>query len=424
MSSVKKNSRQSWQVCLLSALFFFYIFIQMNSFNAIEPYFFAQYGWTTDQLTRLFEMYFYGNVLFLFPAGMLLDRFSTRRLLLICMSVSLLCTLAFVHSGVIWQSTLARFVMGLAGAFCVLAPVRLASRWFTPDKMALVVGLIVTIGMIGGMVAQAPFVWLTQHYGFQSLLYVDTALGLLILFFLFAWVKDVPAGAEESEADAHQAVEGMGLFTSIGLVLRRKENWLAGLYASLINLPVFWLGGFWGVNYLHQAHHLTTADASMVNTMMFLGLIIGSPLYGYWSDKLCLRRLPLIVGALSSLFVMSFIIFTPGLAFGELFLLFFLLGVAISSQTVVYPYVVEANPFHLTGTAESIASVLIMAGGFTSSLFTRALNIEGVRAYVNKVPVYSVGSYHLALSLLLAGFILSLLISIALRESHCRPFDQ
>ena len=416
----KLGGVKAWLVTISAALFFFYIFIQMNFFSAIEPYLFQSFKINTSQMATISQMYFYGNVLFLLPAGLLLDKFSTRRLLLISTAVCVLATWWFSHMSSLVSAEIARCCIGVAGAFCLLGPVRLATRWFPPNKMALVVGIIVTMAMLGGMMSQAPFVLLIKHYGSAEALYADVLLGVVIWLLIFSNVKDSPSGAsKEQSVDAHS--NPYGLFTSVKKVISNRQNWFAGLYASLVNLPVFWLGGFWGVNYLVQAHHLPRVDASSVNGMIFLGLIVGSPLFGWWSDSIKKRKLPMLVGALLAFILGLMVIWGGVLSYGVLSVLFFSIGLAISSQVIAYPVVAESNSLSLTGTAESIASVLIMSGGFTLSLFAFVLNYHSAAPVKSgTVPVYSVAQYHWALSLLLVAFLVAAGLVFALRETNCK----
>ncbi len=412
-----QGNMQAWVVCISAALFFFYIFIQMNFFSAIEPALFKRFHMSSSAMATVSQMYFYGNVLFLIPAGLLLDHFSTRKLLLIATTLCVLCTWWFAYSGSLLQAEIARFFIGVVGAFCLLAPVRLATRWFPPQKMALVVGIVVTMAMLGGMVAQAPFVMLTDHLGYAKALYADVALGLIIIFLIYLNVKDVPAHMQ-GQADPHAS--NISLISALGRVLKNKQNWLAGLFASLINLPVFWLGGFWGVNYLVQAQHMSRADASSINGMIFLGMIFGSPFFGWWSDKMKKRKPPMLIGIILSIILILTIIWLPHLSYWFLMMAFFMLGFVISAQVIAYPVVAESNSLQFTGFAESLASVLIMSGGFTLSFFAYLLNYYWIGDQIQGMPIYTNANYHLALMALPAAFIVAFILVLFLRETHCR----
>src|SRR3990167_11254649 len=108
---------QPWLVCFAGSLFFFFEFIQLNSFNALAPALIQTFQIDATQVGILSANYFYANVIFLFPAGMILDRVSTRQVIILAMAISVLCTFGFALSRSLWQAELCRFVTGMAGLF-------------------------------------------------------------------------------------------------------------------------------------------------------------------------------------------------------------------------------------------------------------------------------------------------------------------
>ena len=103
-----------------------------------------------------------------------------------------------------------------------------------------------------------------------------------------------------------------------------------------------------------QYHHLTHLEAASVSGMIFVGTIFGGPIVGALSDRIGLRRLPMILGALLSLVVILTIIYVPGLSLTQLTLLFLALGFFTSSQVITYPTIAESNPVVLTATSVSV----------------------------------------------------------------------
>src|SRR4051812_12693166 len=82
------HTKLAWVVTLTAALFFFYEFIQLNLFNSIDIQLMSTFNINAVQLGQLASMYFYANAIFLFPAGNILDRFSTKKILLFAVSLS------------------------------------------------------------------------------------------------------------------------------------------------------------------------------------------------------------------------------------------------------------------------------------------------------------------------------------------------
>ena len=412
---------QPWLVVSAAAFFFFFVFIQVNMLNSLSDTIYQYFQTDVQGFSRIAVSYFYGNVLLLFPAGVILDHFSTRRVLLLSMFLLVIATVLFGFSETVTQAALARFVCGLTGAFCLLGVVRVASRWFPPTKMAFVVGLAITFAMIGGMVAQTPVSELVQHFGFVKTIMIDAAVGAVFFVFMFCFLKDYPKGERPSSFAERFSL--CAFFRVLFTVMKNPQNWFAGLYASLINLPVFLLGASSADMYLQQVSHLSLRSASLVSEGLFIGLIIGCPLFGWWSDKMQKRKFPMVVGAVLSLIVIVVMMSAPEAHFVTQLILFFLLGFFISSQTIAYPLVAESNSEQLTGSANAVASFLIMSGGFLIPMFTYLLNRHWSHKMIDGVPWYSLSDFHHAFMMMPIAFLLSLLVTCFLKETHCRSFS-
>lgn len=415
---------QPWLVIFSTSLFFFFEFMQVNMFNAIDSSLFKSFHLTdATELGQLSACYMYANVLFLFPAGMILDRVSTRKVILSAMFVCVLCAFLFSFTHELWQAEICRLVTGVGGAFCLLSCVRFASRWFPAKHMALVVGLIVTFAMLGAMLAQTPFTKMTEAFGWRMTLRLDAASGVLMWIIIAIFAHDYPKGLKDFFEAQQKSLEKVGVWHALKQVSANTQNWLGGFYVSLVNLPVFLLGSTWGGWYLVQTHHMSADDASLITSVLFVGMIIGSPVVGWISDFIGKRKLPMIVGSLASLAVILLIMYTPHLSFDDLMGLFFALGFVISFQILGYPLIAESNPGSLTGAAEGLASTIIMAGGFFIPVFPMLLNLEWNHKMAHGIPLYSTADYHIAFLIMPIAFLLSLLAAMLVRETNCVAFE-
>jgi MFS family permease len=416
------HTTMAWVVTLTSALFFFYEFIQMNLFNTINADLREAFHLDAVQLGQLFSMYFYANFVFLFLAGNLLDRYSTRWLLLLALSVSTVGAFIFAVSDQYWLAALGRFLVGAGAAFCFLSCIRIASRWFPPRRMALVTGVVVTMAMLGGMVAQKPFAMVTVLFGgWRNALYLNSLLGVVIIIAVFFIVQDRPSDAKTEQHDDNQHLKELGLWRCIKLAALNPQNWIGGLYTSLMNLPVFILGGLWGVLYLTGVHHLTEDEAQMATSIFFIGVILGSLLFGWVSDHIERRVLPMIVGAIVSIIVVAMLMYLPGLSVNMVIFLFALIGFTTSSQVLTYPTIAELNPIYLTSTAVSIDSLCIMSSGFiVPPLFGWLMEHVGTHEVVNGVAVYTPQNFNCAMLIVPVSFVIALGFSFLIRETYCR----
>lgn len=407
------STRQAWIVCFSAALYFFFEFMQVNMFNAINPSLMQAFHIQAIELAHLSSAYFNVIVVCSFFAGVILDRISTRKIIIAAMLANVMCTVGFALSTAIWQAMICRMIIGAAGAFCLLSCVRLASRWFPPRRMALVVGLIVTFAMTGGMLAQTPFTLAIAAIGWRHTLLLDAGMGALMLLIVIANVRDFPPGASEKTfSSSSHAVTWE--------VLRNPQNWLGGVYTSLMNLPIFLLGALWGNLYLMQARHLTPVAASWVTSMLFAGTIIGSPVLGGLSDRLALRKMPMMAGAVIAFLLMLELIVATHLSFSALMFLFFGIGFVTSTQIMTYPLIAESNPHALIGGAEGVAATLILAGGFMQIVFAWLMDWRWGHLIIDQIPFYSGADYRHALMIMPVGFVIAFITACCLRETYAK----
>lgn len=410
-----------WLVCFTGALFFFYEFIQLNMFNAISTDLMRDFSLNSTQLGYLSATYLLGDVVFLFPAGILLDRLSVRWVMITAMIICILGTITFALSHSIAIASMAHFAAGIGNAFCFLSCIMLASRWFPPSRMALVVGLIVTIAMAGGWVAQTPLTLLATAYGWREALVMNAGLGIMILTLIMLFVRDYPPMQQEVLQQRQDERSELGFWPSISKSLGTLQNWLGGIYTCLMNLPIMIIGAIWGNLHLVQDHHLSPAKASMVTGMIFLGTIIGSPIVGWLSDQLSVRRLPMLVCAILALINILAIMLLPNLSFTDLVALYLMLGLITSGQILSYPTIAESNPKFLTGTSMGLAAVIIMGGaGISQPLFGWMLNRGTDKLIVNGAPVFSHTDFLLALTMIPIAFIVAMTAAFFIRETYCK----
>ncbi len=412
-----------WLVCLSAALFFFYEFIQMGMFNSISQELMQDFSINAGQLGILSATYFYADVIFLLFAGILVDRISIRVIILSAMIMVVLATILFAFSHSFQLAAFSHFVSGIGNAFCFLSCIKLATRWFSSQRLAFVIGIIITIAMLGGVVAQTPFTLLAQVLGWRGAVLTNAGLGIVITFIIYAFVRDYPK-PYTPELTVEKSLASSSIKKSLLSVLWNKQNGLGGIYTCLLNLPIILLGELWGIMYLTQVHHLLKTQASFVAMMIFFGTILGSPFVGWLSDTIGKRRLPMIVGALLSLLVLLCIMFIPGLSFFTLLVLFLLLGIFTSTQIISYPLIAESNPRHLTGTATGLASILIMGGGAVfQPLFGWLMDLHWDKTLNQGVALYSPSNYLYGLAIMPIAFVVSFIAACLLRETHCQPYS-
>jgi len=410
-----------WLVVFSAAMFFFYEFIQMQMFNAISHSLLDTFHIGSTTLGYVASSFFLANVIFLFPAGMLLDRFSTRKIVLLSMWITVISTVLFALSHSIYTIGFCHFAAGIGNAFCFLSSIRLASRWFRPEKMALVLGSVIALAMFGGMVAQTPLAWLISELAWRHALLVVAGLGFLIIILIWSVMRDFPPGKEEFYKNQRAELKELGIRKSIYLALSNFQNWFAGFFISFLNIPLMLLGGLWGSLYLTTVQHLTELQASYVISVLFLGAMVGFPVIGWFSDYIKRRRLPMIIFALLALPIMLAIMYLQNLSLLVLLILFFIFGFVMGAQTVGYPAISESNDKSITGTAMGFSAVLIMgAPVIFEPLYGKLMDKHWDGTVLNGMHVYGPAAYHSSMMMILIILAAGLVAALCVKETFAR----
>lgn len=409
---VPRGDLMAWVVCLSAGLFFFYEFFQLNIFDVINQPLRDDFHIDATQLSWMSSAYLWADILFLLPAGVILDRYSTRTVILSAMFVCILGTVGFALTDSFILASFCHFLSGIGNAFCFLSCVVLVSHWFPPRRQALVIGTLVTMAFVGGMMAHTPFAYLYELFGWRNALLIDGAVGAVLLLWIYWIVNDKPKNAP-TRVRLNQRQVMSGFFKA----LSNPQNWLAGFYTSFLNLPIMVLCALWGASYLQVAHHLPEMASSNVVSLIFMGSVIGCPLAGWLSDAQGRRKPLMIIGAIATLITLIPLFLDTTLSQLTLSIIFFALGLFTSTQVITYPLVAESNSIENTGAATGVASVIIMGGGGVGQVLFGWLIAHHAG---QSVTTYTVADFQFAMWIFPITTVAALIAVLITRETYCK----
>jgi MFS family permease len=396
---------------LIGGLFFFYNFIQFTLFNPLAQALMEQFQLNEVAFGSINSAFFLAVALLALPAGMIADKFRTKPLLL---ALTLATVLNLVFTAFISNAALLgvlRFAQGMIHAFALTLPLKLATQWMAPKRMALASSLVVTIGLLGGALAQPMMTYFADTFGLHQALLVDALLGGMIFLLFALTLRD-----NDEFWQAHPAPRWLDYFSGLRFSLFNGQNWTGGAYVCLLNLPLILLGASWGQPYMEHVWVLPAETGSFVISLIFIGVIVGSPLMGFASDTLQSRKRPMVAGSLFSILVFLPVLLAPSMGTFMLALLFFFLGVGTSAQVLVYPMVAESNSPRYVGTSLSIVTLVIMAGNALANLiFSALLNSRSVQTAWG--PEFTAGAFTPGIWMIWLGLAFSFLFIWMMRET-------
>lgn len=103
-----------------------------------------------------------------------------------------------------------------------------------------------------------------------------------------------------------------------------------------------------------------------------------------------------------------------------IFLLMFTIGAACGSHPLCFSLSKENNELRFSGTSTAVTNAMIMAGGGFQYVVGKLLDMHFSGTIEDGIRVYTEADYTFALSIIPAGFIISIIISLFIKETHCR----
>ncbi len=391
-----------WAACLSITLFFVYEFIQCTMLDSLTPLLMKSMHIDAAQVAYISAAYFYTNILFLIPAGIILDKYSLKQIAPMAISISLIGTFIFSQSHTLAFAIIARLISGIGGAFAFNSCAKAAIHHFSPERFPFVIGIITSLAFLGGVLSHAPLLYLATQEGWDQAILKLGEIGIAILLVNFFAHRD-------EEFKNSKIIFSLNDFFAI---LKNKFTWIGGIYTSLINLPVILLSSMWSTLYLTQANHLSSLTASFCSSATFIGLIIGSPFVGLLASSAKNTKRLMQLSAASLAMISLVFIFPLSLSVKLFWIIFFLLGIVSSAQTIGYSIVIQNNSFNHSSLVVSIASIIVLTlGTLLKVLFGKILDFGWKGTVDHGLMVYPAQDFAHAMIILPISFLMAFLIA-------------
>jgi len=293
---------------------------------------------TLASLTSIYHFAFAASQI---PVGAAMDRFGVRPV-----SLSLLCgtIVGALASGLATgpESFLfGQFLLGVATSGMLMCPMTLAAKQMSATRFGLWSGIILSIGNIGMLLSASPLAFVVELWGWRAGFWISAGFGAVVAIAVFALVPKQPA----AQADQSSPLSQMAEVLRIGL--SRPLRGLIGL--ALVSLAAsLVLRGLWGGPWLMEIKVLGRIEAGNMLGLFTLALIAGPVLMGIVDRTIGHRRevlaashcfaalLLALMAAGAPLYPLSELLgvkAVPAQIDGALFVL---IGIAISTQPLIY----------------------------------------------------------------------------------------
>lgn len=414
----KSHPVRSISIYIVATLFLVYEMALQVSPSVMTENLMSAFSIGAGKLGLMASFYYYSYAIMQVPAGLLHDRFGPRRLIAFS---ALLCAIGaffFGSTTAFAPAAMGRFLMGIGSAFAFIGVLVVAARWFDRRYFALLVGIGQFLAAIGALGGELPLAYAVDHLGWRASMLLLALIGGVVALLAIFVIRNYPPGV----VPHHKREDGLRLIEKIKEILTHKQTYAIGAYAFCAWGPVLAIAALWGVPFLIALHGIENTQAAFAISMLWIGVAISSPFWGWVSDHLGRRNLPLQICSVIGLVTSILLIYVPSVPFWGTCVVLFLIGVAGAGQIVTFALVRENNRPSMTGAAVGLNNMAVVAGGaLFQPLVGWLLYLFWDGSSYTGVPVYTLGNYQMALAIVPACFLAALLISIFyIRETFCK----
>ena len=386
-----------WTAWALASFFYAYQYVLRVLPNILMPDIMNKFQIDAAAFGQFSGFYYIGYAGAHIPLGILFDRVGPKIIMPLCIVMTTLGLMPLIYTDLWIYPCLGRILIGVGSSGAILGVFKIIRMNFPESHFTRMLGISVMIGLLGAIYGGWPVNVLLDHLGCTKVLFCLMVIGLGLggLFFLM-----IPRLALEKE------VISRNILGDIKAVLGNKKLLLVCVLGGFMVGPLEGFADVWGTTFLKCVYGFDQSLASGLPSIIFSGMLIGSPLLSYVADKTKSYYFIIILSALGM--GSSFVFILSGLGdVRSLSILFWIVGVLCAYQILV---IYKASSFvnsHLTGLSTAVANMIIMIFGYVfHTLIGKSLSLFGGSTLSGDIYSYGKESFIMSLSFIPAGLFL------------------
>ena len=393
MHEQNRLRRQRWSIFVILALVYILVYFYRVSLAVVAGDLSRDLHLTPAQLGSLSSILFYVYAAAQIPLGPMIDRLGSRVVISGCGILTAIGGILFSQAGSMGEAMAARVLIGVGTSAVLMATFTIFSHWFTIKEFGKVSGLMVAVGNLGNLAGTAPLALAVALIGWRNSFLVAGVLQALVTVLVFSMVRDSPPRLS-TDAGADASPAPVGMIDAWKQILCNGDFWLLGAVAFSWYGNYLAVQGLWGGPYLMEVLKLTRVETGRMLMFTSLGFIAGSLMIDSIARKIMHSyKKTLLTGQLLLLLLMtSFLGFAELLPHAVLALLFFAVGLAVSSGVMIYPIVRSMFPVRIVGTALTSLNFFVLMGAASMQQVMGVI----IGSFLKMTPAEPAQAYHAA----------------------------
>lgn len=373
-TAVKKLLSYRWLIFAVLSLAYFFVYFHRLSFPVVADTLVKEFNTSASTMGLLSSIYFYCYAIMQLPAGLLSDSVGPRRTVTLFLIIASVGSVLFGLAANIQVAFVARILVGFGVSMVFIPTMKILSQWYRKTEFAFMAGILNAVGGAGVLAATWLLAFMTVKIGWRMSFELIGGCTFVVVILVWLVVRDRPGDLgwpsifdiEKSENTGKEEITAIPLMQGVKQVVSEWYFWPVAIW-FLFNMGVFFgFGALWGGPYLIHVYGLSKTEAGAILSMIAWGMIIGSPVLGYLSDKVVKsRRKPLVFcNALLLVEIIIFYLFPDQLPIPVLYVMFFNLAICASTVVILgFTTTKELFPVEMAGTSVGLVNLFPFLGG-------------------------------------------------------------
>ncbi len=337
-------------------------------------------------------VYYLGYSLMHLPIGIMLDRFGPRKVMSVCILLTVIGLLPILFAENWIYPLIGRALIGIGSSAAILGTFKIIRMTFKEEHFPRMLSLSVMIGLIGAVYGGGPVSYLCQSLGYQTVVELFIGLGLLLAGITYFIVPEVETNIDTS------------IFSDVKSVFTNKKVLMLCFFAGLMLGPLEGFSDVWGSGFLKQAYGFNNILANYLPSMIFIGMCFGAPVLSLIAEKSG-YYLGTIIAAGTVMFLTFLALVAGMLSITSITIGFLMVGMCCAYQILAIYKASTYVPDHLAGLTTAVANMIIMSFGYAfHTVIGYVVNAYG-GTQVARAFSYGISVIPLTLALGIIGFL-------------------
>ena len=408
----KTNLQKFIFIFLPFACGYFLSYLYRSTNAVLAPYLSNDLSLNAEQLGLITSAYFLTFALFQLPLGVLLDKYGARKVQSILFLVAATGAILFSLGNDVWSLVIARGLIGLGVSGALMGAFQAFAIWFPKERLPLLVGLFMSAGGMGAIVASTPLEMALQITDWRGVYFFLGIITILIGLLIFLIVPE--------KKENYTNEEPLPILKVLKNIYTSYAFWRIGPLSGIAGGTGLAILGLWAGPWLSDIGKFSKTEIANILFISTIMMTIGTASLGIVTDYL--RKFNIspigVMGGALFVFIIPLTVITFGLMPKAIWP-WVVLSITSLAANLAYAGLSQHFPTSYAARASTAINLICFLVAFIAQYAIRFVMqiIEPGKQYGYSIKAYQAG-FGLFLGLVIICYIIFVIMSFIERSKN------